>query len=86
MIKLCHGKERMPNDVNEAWKLKRYLGLKRTEKISLSKMGEIEDAYKININVMGDHKYKSPMKYKHTRTYEIVLINGHYDLLHDRVR
>ena len=58
--------------------LKKLLKLKRNEPVPLSCLSKVEDRYKVNIIVEGDHTYVSSKKYP--RTMYLILKDGHYTL------
>ena len=68
---------------NLPWKypinMKRFLGLKEDDKVSLSDIPTIEDKLNVRINVAGDYNYQS-MKENTTREINLNLIKEHYSL------
>jgi hypothetical protein len=66
---------RLPKDFKAPDKLKKYLKIKRNDKIPLSKISMIEDLFKININLSGDECRVS--KHKYTMTCNFIVKNEH---------
>ena len=64
---------------NQAWKLKKRLGLQRDDKISINLIPKLENGLHVNINVTGDHYYVSSNKY--SRTMNLKLSKEHYSLI-----
>ena len=68
-------------ELKDSWanpvKFKKRLHLDRDDKVDISDMSTIENALKININVIGDHTYISGNNY--SKTANIKLKDGHYD-------
>lgn len=66
----------LPEKYNTPEKLKASLKIKRDSPIDLKLMPQVENKYRVNINVEGDHLYITPKKY--ARTITIKLQDGHY--------
>ena len=59
-------------------RFKKFLGIERTESVSIDLIPMIEDRCKCNINLLGDHIMPSNKEYQ--RSIFIKIINGHYTL------
>jgi hypothetical protein len=65
------------NPFKDGWQLKKYLGLKRKEKIDIDHIPMIEEKLKLfKINVTGDHIYVSPKQCQFS--INLKLNDGHY--------
>jgi hypothetical protein len=68
----------MPKEISTQSKFKKFLGLKRDEKVDYRLISKIEPLFKdISFTVCGDHTYTPPSKHLNVN---IKLIDGHYEL------
>ena len=70
---------RLPASCKTDLDMKNKIKICPQDKVPINKLPEVENLYKININVTGDHSYTSPNKYKH-QTIHLTLINEHYEI------
>ena len=61
-LKRALNKDMLPKDLNTPESLKKRLGLRRKDKISIKMIPEIEKLYKVKNNVTGSHTYTSASK------------------------
>ena len=78
LAKLVNGKQYMLHAVDTPANFKKAIKLRRADKVPISKMRDVENAMKCNINVVGDYTYTSPNNY--IRTLNVQLINEHYTI------
>jgi hypothetical protein len=75
-----------PREMGERWNtptlFKRRLHLLRDDMVPLSLIPQIENQFKISINITGDHTYTSP--HEHTKVCNLKLINEHYIHVHTK--
>ena len=72
----------IPFEWRSASKLKKMLGVERTEPIDYKLLPKLEWGVKFNINCVGDYEYTSPHTF--LRTLTVKLSQGHYSLVNDR--
>jgi hypothetical protein len=79
-LKKAYGDEidLIPKQIRTAGKLKKYLGLKRTDKVPIDKLYIIEDIFNLSFTINGDHKYIS--KKLKPQNINLSLTNEHYKL------
>ena len=73
-------KFKLPKDYKNPEDLKKHLGLNRDDKIPLNLIPDVENLYKININVVGDYVQTSSNSYPTKQTINLILHNEHYAL------
>jgi len=73
-------RNRLPEQIRSAKKLKEFLGLDREDKIDIEYIGSIEKLFKgtLSLNVFGDYTYTSGIEAN--RNANIRLYEGHYQL------
>eukprot|EP01040_Poterioochromonas_malhamensis_P009127 gene9127-9898_t len=71
-------KELLPKQINTASKLKKYIGVKRDDKVPLDKLNLLEYKFNISFTVSGEHQYIS--KAKKPININLSLVNEHYQL------